>query len=121
MKPLSSASALAAAHFCFIFFLTVAGKSRAQNATTDPSEVRALNSIFQRWDIQAPANSWNISGEPCTGTAVSQDDSKNPAIKCDCSFNGARTCHITRLRVQKLDRRGGMPEELLAFKFLTQL
>ncbi|GLT51802.1 hypothetical protein SLA2020_251850 [Shorea laevis] len=127
MKPLSSASAVAAAHFCFIFFLSAAAKSRAQNATTDPSEVRALNSIFQRWGIQAPANSWNISGEPCTGTALSQGNSvfddppNNPAITCNCSFDNAATCHITKLRVQKLNIRGVMPEELLAFKFLTYL
>ncbi|GLT30497.1 hypothetical protein SLA2020_052930 [Shorea laevis] len=121
MKPLSSASALAAAHFCFIFFLTVAGKSRAQNATTDRSEVRALNSIFQQWEIQAPPNSWNISGEPCTGTALSQYDFNNQAIICDCSFNSATTCHITRLKVKLQNIRGVMREELLAFKFLTYL
>ncbi|GLU14115.1 hypothetical protein SLE2022_307030 [Rubroshorea leprosula] len=128
MKPLLfSASALAAANFCFIFFLSAAGKSRTQNATTDPSEVRALNSIFQQWDIQAPPNSWNISGELCTGTALSQEDtvfkdlSKNPAIMCNRSFNSATTCHITRLRVISLNVRGVMPEELLAFKFLTYL
>ncbi|GKV44294.1 hypothetical protein SLEP1_g51486 [Rubroshorea leprosula] len=126
MKLLSSASVLPVAHFCFtfifIFFLSSVGESRAQNATTDTSEVRALNSIFQQWHTQAPPNSWNISGEPCTGTALSQDDSNiNPAIMCDCSFNNATTCHITGLRVVALDIRGVLPEELLALKFLTSL
>ncbi|GLT51789.1 hypothetical protein SLA2020_251730 [Shorea laevis] len=127
MKPLCSASAVAAAHFCFIFFLSAAEKSRAQNATTDPSEVRALNSIFQQWDTQAPPNSWNISGEPCTGTALSQEnfvfynDTNNPAITCDCSFKNATTCHITRLKVTRRSIQGVMPVELLAFKFLTFL
>ncbi|GLT51144.1 hypothetical protein SLA2020_245740 [Shorea laevis] len=128
MKPLCSASAVAAAHFCFIFFLSAAAKSRAQNATTDPSEVSALNSMFRQWGIQAPSNSWNIRGEPCTGTALSQDVSvfeddtnNNPAIRCNCSFNNATTCHITTLKVRKLNIRGEMPEELLAFKFLTHL
>ncbi|GLT28501.1 hypothetical protein SLA2020_034270 [Shorea laevis] len=121
MKPLSSTFALAAAHFCLIFFLSAAGKSRAQNPTTEPSEVRALNSIFQRWKIQAPANSWNISGEPCTGTALKQDDSNDLALICNCSFNNATTCHITRLKVTMLNIRGVMPEELLAFKFLSFL
>ncbi|GKV44297.1 hypothetical protein SLEP1_g51489 [Rubroshorea leprosula] len=127
MKILSSASALAVARFCFIFFLSSVGKSRAKNATTDPSEVRALNSVFQQWDTQAP-DSWNISGEPCSGTALSRKDSLfedntniNPAIRCDCSFNSATICHITGLRVVELDRRGVMAEELLAFKFLTFL
>ncbi|GLT51806.1 hypothetical protein SLA2020_251880 [Shorea laevis] len=121
MKPLSSASALAVAHFCFILFLSAAAKSRAQSATTDPSEVSALNSIFQQWEIQAPPNSWNISGDPCNGAALSQYDFNNLAIACDCSFNSATTCHITRLKVAALNKRGGMPEELLAFKFLTHL
>ncbi|GLT27155.1 hypothetical protein SLA2020_021790 [Shorea laevis] len=121
MKPLSSASALAVAHFCFILFLSAAAKSRAQSATTDPSEVSALNSIFQQWGIQAPPNSWNISGEPCTGTALSQDGSNSPSITCDCSFDNAATCHITKLEVVSLNVRGVMPEELLAFKFLTVL
>ncbi|GLT51142.1 hypothetical protein SLA2020_245720 [Shorea laevis] len=121
MKPLCSASAVAAAHFCFIFFLSAAAKSRAQNATTDPSEVSALNSIFQQWGIQAPPNSWNISGEPCTGTALRQDDSNIPAIICDCSFNSATTCHITILKAFGKNIQGGLPKELLAFKFLTYL
>ncbi|GLT51812.1 hypothetical protein SLA2020_251940 [Shorea laevis] len=121
MKPLRSASAVAAAHFCFIFFLSAAAKSRAQNAATDPSEVSALNSIFQQWGIQAPPNSWNISGDPCNGTALSQDLSNIPAIICDCSFNSATPCHITGLEVTRQNIRGVMPEELLAFKFLTFL
>ncbi|GLT61395.1 hypothetical protein SLA2020_341060 [Shorea laevis] len=127
MKLLSFASLLAAASLCFIFFLTTVGKSRAQNPTTDASEVRALNSIFQQWDTQAPPNSWNISGDPCTGTArnpnrtVFTSPANNPAIACHCSFNNATTCHITRLRVVALNRRGVMPEELLSFKFLISL
>ncbi|GKV44312.1 hypothetical protein SLEP1_g51504 [Rubroshorea leprosula] len=83
--------------------------------------VSALNSIFQQWEIQAPQNSWNISGDPCNGAAQSLYDSNNPAIACDCSFNSATTCHITGLKVVGLNRRGGMPAELLAFKFLTVL
>ncbi|GKV44301.1 hypothetical protein SLEP1_g51493 [Rubroshorea leprosula] len=127
MKVLTSASALAIAHFCFIFFLSSVGKSRAQKVTTDPSEVRALNSIFQQWNKHAPG-SWNISGEPCTGTARSQgnsvfkiDNSDNPGIACDCSFNSNTICHITGLRMVDLDIRGVLAEELLAFKFLIYL
>ncbi|GLU14101.1 hypothetical protein SLE2022_306900 [Rubroshorea leprosula] len=128
MKLLSSASVLAAAPFCFmfIFCLSSVGKARAQNATTDPSEVRALISIFQQWDIQG-VDSWNISGEPCTGPALRQDmdvfldPSNNPSITCDCTFNNATTCHITRLRVYALNRQRVLTEELLAFKFLTIL
>ncbi|GLU14105.1 hypothetical protein SLE2022_306940 [Rubroshorea leprosula] len=127
MKVLTSASALAVAHFCVIFFLSSVGKSRAQKATTDPYEVRALNSIFQQWEKHAPG-SWNISGQPCTGTARSQgnpvfkiDNSDNPGINCDCSFNSNTICHITGLRMVDLDIRGVLAEELLAFKFLIYL
>ncbi|GLT30494.1 hypothetical protein SLA2020_052900 [Shorea laevis] len=127
MKLLSFASSLAAANLCFIFFLSTVGKSRSQIPTTDPSEVRALNSIFQQWNIHAPPNSWNISGEPCTGTALNHewtvflDPSNNPSLTCDCTFYDVATCHITRLLVTALNIQGVMPEELLAFKYLTFL
>ncbi|MBA0650428.1 hypothetical protein Goklo_017846, partial [Gossypium klotzschianum] len=87
---------------------------------------RALNSIFQQWGTQA-VDSWNISGELCSGSALSQSDSvfedptNNPAIRCDCSFNTNTLCHITRLRVYALDRTGVIPEELLGLPFLTFL
>ncbi|KAK9031013.1 hypothetical protein V6N11_032411 [Hibiscus sabdariffa] len=88
--------------------------------------VRALNSIFQQWDTQA-VDTWNMSGQPCTGNALSQSDSvfedplNNPAIRCDCSFNDTTVCHITRLRVYALNKQGGIPEELLGLPFLTLL
>ncbi|GMI93622.1 hypothetical protein like AT1G56130 [Hibiscus trionum] len=116
--------------FFFFFFLLVlfscSQSINAQNATTDPSEVRALNSIFQQWDTQA-VNTWNHSGEPCTGTALSQidsvfeDGSNNPAIRCDCTFNSNTVCHITRLRVYALNKRGVLPVELLDLPYLTFL
>ncbi|KAG4129366.1 hypothetical protein ERO13_D09G076200v2 [Gossypium hirsutum] len=118
------------AYFLFhLFFFVVSfccSKSNAQNATTDPAEARALNWIFQQWGTQA-VDSWNISGELCSGSALSQSDSvfedptNNPAIRCDCSFNTNTLCHITRLRVYALDRTGVIPEELLGLPFLTFL
>ncbi|KAK8989619.1 hypothetical protein V6N11_064037 [Hibiscus sabdariffa] len=71
----------------------------AKNATTDPAEIRALDSIFQQWQTQA-VDSWNISGEPCSGVALSNDES---------------------VRVYGLDKRGEMPKELLDLSFLTFL
>ncbi|KAK8589037.1 hypothetical protein V6N13_087915 [Hibiscus sabdariffa] len=88
--------------------------------------VRALNSIFQQWETQA-ADTWNHSGEPCSGLALSQSDSaledpsNNPTIRCDCSFNTNTVCHITRLRVFGLDKRGVLPVELLDLPFLIFL
>nr|XP_028949977.1 probable LRR receptor-like serine/threonine-protein kinase At1g56140 isoform X2 [Malus domestica] len=105
---------------CFWFQL-----SFAQNATTDPSEVRALNSIFQQWDTQAVPGQWNISGEPCSGSAINGTDigsrDFNPAIVCNCSYDNNATCHITQLKVYSLNKRGVFPEEFEALRYLTFL
>nr|CAN73906.1 hypothetical protein VITISV_029158 [Vitis vinifera] len=81
-------------------FHIAAAQTTEANATTDPSEVRVLNSIFQQWRISA-SNQWNTNGEPCTGAAIdstSIDSSDyNPGIKCDCSYDNGSTCHITQL------------------------
>ncbi|KAF4365658.1 hypothetical protein F8388_007491, partial [Cannabis sativa] len=49
--------------------------TKAQNETkltsTPPSEVRALNLIFEQWNIRAESNEWNISGEPCSSLSPS--------------------------------------------------
>ncbi|KAK8594785.1 hypothetical protein V6N13_015701 [Hibiscus sabdariffa] len=87
--------------------------------------VRALNSIFQQWQIQA-GDSWSISGEPCSGVALSRRDSvfedpaNNPAIRCDCSSRNNTLCHITGLKVVGRNE-GTIPEELLGLPFLTLL
>ncbi|CAN6545869.1 unnamed protein product [Malus baccata var. baccata] len=109
---------------CFWFQL-----SFAQNATTNPSEVRALNSIFEQWDTQAVSGLWNISGEPCSGSALNGTDFEspndnpdiNPAIECDCTYDNGTTCHITKLRVYALNKRGVFPEEFVALRYLTTL
>ncbi|XP_060671193.1 probable LRR receptor-like serine/threonine-protein kinase At1g56130 isoform X2 [Ziziphus jujuba] len=110
--------------FFFFFFLSP-HDSIAQNFTTDPSEVRALNSLFQQWDTQA-VELWNISGEPCSGSAINgtdieDDPANNPAIKCDCSYQSGTICHITQMRVYALDKTGVISEEITAFKYLTFL
>ena len=63
--------------------------------------VEALNSIFQKWDLQAVAL-WNTTGDPCSGSAIEdgidfEDPRNNPAIKCDCTYENSTTCHITRM------------------------
>ncbi|RXH98819.1 hypothetical protein DVH24_011144 [Malus domestica] len=106
--------------FCFWFQL-----SFAQIATTDPSEVRALNSIFEQWNTQAVPGLWNISGEPCSGSAINgtgfESEINNPAIACDCTYDNGTTCHITKLRVQARYKRGVFPEEFLALRYLAVL
>lgn len=68
--------------------------------------VRALNSIFQKWNIKADTKQWNTTGDPCSGRAVDDKDDTgyfydaddyNPFIKCNCSYDTNSTCHITQL------------------------
>ncbi|RXH98774.1 hypothetical protein DVH24_011099 [Malus domestica] len=105
---------------CFWFQL-----SFSQNATTDPSEVRALNSIFEQWDTKAVQGQWNISGEPCSGSAINgtniESPDINPALVCNCSYDNNATCHITKLSVYSPKKRGVFPEEFVALRYLTFL
>ncbi|XP_019051666.1 PREDICTED: probable LRR receptor-like serine/threonine-protein kinase At1g56140 [Nelumbo nucifera] len=86
--------------------------------------VSALNSIFRQWEISA-GNSWNISGEPCSGAALNSTDidntPENPAIRCDCNYNNGTTCHITKLRVYALNVKGVIPDELANLTYLTNV
>ncbi|XP_028244897.1 probable LRR receptor-like serine/threonine-protein kinase At1g56130 isoform X1 [Glycine soja] len=100
-------------------------QSQSANATTDPSEARALNSIFKKWDILANPTHWNISGELCTGRAIDtsliDDTTFNPLIKCDCSYDNRTTCRITALKVYAMSVVGTIPEELWTLTYLTNL
>ncbi|XP_042510119.1 probable LRR receptor-like serine/threonine-protein kinase At1g56140 isoform X2 [Macadamia integrifolia] len=100
-------------------------EAQTSNSTTDPSEVRALNSIFQKWGVKATAN-WNISGEPCSGyaidtTVLDNNGAFNPGIKCDCSYNNSTTCHITDLKVYALEAAGTIVDELMNLTYLQNL
>ncbi|KAK9949624.1 hypothetical protein M0R45_005141 [Rubus argutus] len=98
---------------------------QATNATTEPSQVRALNSIFEKWKIQANPNQWNTTGDPCSGAAIDStkfDDSDyNPLIICDCSYESGSICHITQLKVYDLEVVGVIPDELWSLTSLTNL
>ncbi|KAM5586738.1 putative LRR receptor-like serine/threonine-protein kinase [Rosa sericea] len=121
----------AAAICCFIFGLTGVTEAQAPSqapssqpqATTDPSEVKALNSIFGQWGIEANVKQWNTTGDPCSGAAIDStpfdDGDYNPFIKCDCSDNV--TCHITQLKVYALDVVGVLPDELWTLSYLFNL
>ncbi|CAI9784046.1 unnamed protein product [Fraxinus pennsylvanica] len=94
-----------------------------RNATTDPFEARAINSMFERWGISAN-DQWNISGELCSGVAIDDGvpiQNFNPGIKCDCSYNNATTCRIIGLRVYALDVVSPLPDELWNLTFLTDV
>ncbi|KAK9031028.1 hypothetical protein V6N11_032424 [Hibiscus sabdariffa] len=128
MKPHPSVSECLLYFFFFwVVFSWCSQSINARNATTDPSEVRALNSIFQQWRIRA-TDSWNISGEPCSGVALSKDDFEFgvPSIRCDCPLSlscdcDSTACHITKLSAPGLGIRGVIPVELLKLPFLTYL
>ncbi|BBH07190.1 Leucine-rich repeat transmembrane protein kinase [Prunus dulcis] len=96
--------------------------SMAQNATTDPSEVTALISIFRQWDMLAlPIR----GGEPCIGFAINGSEfekpENNPAVTCDCTYDKNTTCHITKLSVSHNSFSGPIPKELGNLKELFML
>ncbi|XP_022848313.1 probable LRR receptor-like serine/threonine-protein kinase At1g56140 isoform X1 [Olea europaea var. sylvestris] len=113
---------------CFFLTISLVEMPRAQaqtrrNATTDPSEARAINSMFERWGITAN-DQWNISGELCSGDAIDDGvhiQNFNPGIKCDFSDNNATTYHITALRVNAWNVVSSLPDELWNLSFLTDV
>ncbi|XP_073058818.1 probable LRR receptor-like serine/threonine-protein kinase At1g56130 isoform X1 [Primulina eburnea] len=103
------------------FGLTVRAQN-GTNATVDPLEAIAINSMFQRWKLSA-SNQWNISGQLCSGVAIDATEivNFNPGIKCTCSFDNGATCHVTALRVYALDVAGPIPDEIRNLTYLTDL
>ncbi|KAL2617979.1 hypothetical protein AAZV13_08G218300 [Glycine max] len=114
------------AGLCVFSCLVNVAQAQSANATTDPSEARALNSIFSKWDILANPTQWNISSELCSGRAIDatttiDDTTFNPFIKCDCSYDSRTTCRITALKVYAMSIVGTIPEELWTLTYLTNL
>uniref|UniRef100_A0A0E0PJQ5 non-specific serine/threonine protein kinase n=1 Tax=Oryza rufipogon TaxID=4529 RepID=A0A0E0PJQ5_ORYRU len=108
-----------------VFSWQVAAAQAQQAPKTDPAEVAALNTILGRWGKKA-SSEWNISGEPCSGYAIDKTDwdyypNINPFIKCDCTDSNNTVCHITKLRVTKLDVVGQIPTELQNLTHLVDL
>ncbi|XP_073061584.1 probable LRR receptor-like serine/threonine-protein kinase At1g56140 [Primulina eburnea] len=103
------------------FGLTVRAQN-STNATIDPLEAIAINSLFRRWQLP-PSDQWNISGRLCSGVAIDATEivNFNPGIKCTCSFDNGATCHVTALRVYALDVAGPIPEEIWNLTYLTDL
>ncbi|XP_010243675.1 PREDICTED: probable LRR receptor-like serine/threonine-protein kinase At1g56140 isoform X3 [Nelumbo nucifera] len=138
MKPITKLHrSLAFAFVCScILSFNLVDKSEAQTAakaTTDPIEVAALNTIFQRWGISSQdsdsAYQWNTTGDVCSGSAIASVagvidiETFNPGIICDCKYNNRSTCHITRLKVMDMGAKvqGGIPEELRNLTYLEYL
>ncbi|KAF0933919.1 hypothetical protein E2562_020047, partial [Oryza meyeriana var. granulata] len=103
----------------------IAAAQAQQAPITDPLEAAALNTILGRWGKKASPE-WNISGELCSGVAADLSNwdnypNLNPFIKCDCNYKNGTLCHITKLRVVKLDVVGQIPSELQNLTYLEDL
>ncbi|XP_062183983.1 probable LRR receptor-like serine/threonine-protein kinase At1g56130 [Phragmites australis] len=109
-----------------LLLLLVAAAQAQQAATrTDPTEAAAVNAVFAKLELTA-SSAWNISGDPCTGTAtdgtaIDNNPTFNPAIKCDCTDQNNTVCHVTRLKIYSLNAVGPIPEELRNLTRLTNL
>ncbi|KAH7545619.1 hypothetical protein FEM48_Zijuj01G0112700 [Ziziphus jujuba var. spinosa] len=69
---------------------------------------------------------WNISGEPCSGSAINgtdieDDPANNPAIKCDCSYQSGTVCHITQMKLDQNYFTGPLPPFIGNLTALQQL
>ncbi|CAM0902812.1 unnamed protein product [Alopecurus aequalis] len=114
-------------HGAALSLLLLAALARAQT-TTHPGDAAAVNALFAKLGQKA-GPSWNISGDPCTGTAtdntnIDNNQLVNPAIKCETCTPGARNisvCRITKLRIYAVDATGPIPEELRNLTFLANL
>ncbi|KAK3425458.1 hypothetical protein EUGRSUZ_F02391 [Eucalyptus grandis] len=114
-----------ALHVAACLLLADVARAQSQSATTDPSEVAILNSIWSTWELTSQAPKWNISGEPCSGAAIDStsfiDTNYNPFIKCVCSFNSSTTCHITGLKVLAMSVAGPIPDQLWKLTYILDL
>ncbi|XP_058071761.1 probable LRR receptor-like serine/threonine-protein kinase At1g56140 [Magnolia sinica] len=111
MKSLPKSPSYTLLAFCFWCIHLLCSVERSTAQTTDPSEAATLNSIFQQWNISATSD-WNISGELCSGVALTGSGNVNLGIECLCTFNNGSTCRITRLRVVMQNVTGHIPETI---------
>ncbi|KAG8066282.1 hypothetical protein GUJ93_ZPchr0004g38173 [Zizania palustris] len=108
-----------------LLLAAVAQGQQAPRTTTDPTEAAALNAVFAKLG-QTAHSSWNISGDPCTGSAtdatdIDSNNNVNPGIKCDCSARNNTLCHITKLKIYAMSAAGQIPQELRNLTRLTNL
>ncbi|XP_062226737.1 probable LRR receptor-like serine/threonine-protein kinase At1g56130 [Phragmites australis] len=108
-----------------LLMVAAAQAQQAPSTRTDPTEAAAVNAVFAKLGLTA-STAWNISGDPCTGTAtdgtpIDDNPNFNPAIKCDCTDQNNTVCHVTRLKIYALNAVGRIPEELQNLTRLTNL
>ncbi|WVZ87138.1 hypothetical protein U9M48_033827 [Paspalum notatum var. saurae] len=83
---------------------------------------KAVNDVFKKLNVWPP---WQFIGDPCVGQATDGTNidtpNFNPAITCDCTYQNGTVCHVTKLKIFKLNGVGPIPEELGNLKHLDYL
>ncbi|KAJ1272786.1 hypothetical protein BS78_06G228500 [Paspalum vaginatum] len=105
-----------------LLLVASAEAQQAQTRKTDPVEAKAVNEVFKKLDVWPP---WQFIGDPCVGQATDGTNidtpNFNPAITCDCTYQNGTVCHVTKLKIFKLNGVGPIPEELRNLKHLDYL
>ncbi|WVZ87141.1 LOW QUALITY PROTEIN: hypothetical protein U9M48_033828 [Paspalum notatum var. saurae] len=85
-------------------------------------KAKAVNDVFKKLNVWPP---WQFIGDPCVGQATDGTNidtpNFNPAITCDCTDQNGTVCHVTKLKIFKLNGVGPIPEELRNLKHLDYL
>ncbi|KAL0795774.1 hypothetical protein Bca101_067151 [Brassica carinata] len=114
-----------------LFFIIITSFLASSTTSVSPSlhsdELDALAKIATTLGIKG----LNLSyGDPCSlGTlkmmqdvdVLSNPETGNSTIRCDCSFNNSMTCHITSIDLKTLGLPGKLPPELANLKYLQSI
>ncbi|KAF3605174.1 hypothetical protein DY000_02047381 [Brassica cretica] len=117
--------------FSVLLFFIIITSFLASSTSVSPSlhsdELNALEKIATTLGIKG----LNLSyGDPCSlGTlkmmqdvgVISNPDTGNSTIRCDCSFNKSTTCHITSIDLKTLGLPGKLPPELANLRYLQSI
>ncbi|WZZ16296.1 hypothetical protein YC2023_109385 [Brassica napus] len=114
-----------------LFFIIITSFLASSTTSVSPSlhsdELNALEKIATTLGIKG----LNLSyGDPCSlGTlkmmqdvdVISNPDTGNSTIRCDCSFNKSTTCHITSIDLKTLGLPGKLPSEFADLPYLQSI
>ncbi|XP_033137237.1 probable LRR receptor-like serine/threonine-protein kinase At1g29720 isoform X3 [Brassica rapa] len=114
-----------------LFFIIITSFLASSTTSVSPSlhsdELNALEKISTTLGIKG----LNLSyGDPCSlGTlkmmqdvdVISNPDTGNSTIRCDCSFNKSTTCHITSIDLKTLGLPGKLPPEFADLPYLQSI
>ncbi|KAJ4879954.1 putative LRR receptor-like serine/threonine-protein kinase [Raphanus sativus] len=113
--------------FFTIFTGFLAISTTSFSSALHPDELNALEKIATTLGIKG----LNLSnGDPCSlGTlkmrqdvdGASNPENRNSTIRCDCSFNNSRICHITSIDLKTLSLPGKLPPELAELRYLRSI